>query len=74
MNNSAERWIESGAFEVLPEVISERYTTIETIDRYIFCENKVLRHEKHLISIYRLCLLMVIPLFYHKIWVRHLNR
>ena len=30
----------------MPEVISERYTTIETIDRYIFCENKVLRHEK----------------------------
>jgi len=42
----AQAWIESGVFEVLPEVVSERWTNIETIDRYIFCENKVLRYEK----------------------------
>ena len=42
----AQAWVESGVFEVLPEIISERYTIIETIDRYVFCENKVLRHEK----------------------------
>lgn len=42
----AEAWVESGVFEVLPEIISERWTTIETIERYIFTENKLLRHEK----------------------------
>lgn len=41
----AKAWIEQGIFEVMPEIISERWTNIETIERFIFCENKILRHE-----------------------------
>lgn len=42
----AKAWIEEGVFEVLPEIVSERWSVIETIERYVFCENRVLRHEK----------------------------
>lgn len=42
----AEAWVETGVFEVLPEIISERWTVIEKIDRYVFCENQVLLYEK----------------------------
>lgn len=42
----AEQWIEQGIFEVIPEVVSTRWTNIETIERYLFCQNKVLKHEK----------------------------
>jgi len=45
-------WEKQGILEQPPQVINERKTTIETIERYRLCENKILDHKttsyKHL--------------------------
>jgi hypothetical protein len=41
-----ELWNEQNFIEQAPIVIETRKTVIETIERCIFCENKILRHDK----------------------------
>jgi hypothetical protein len=40
-----DMWNQQGFIEQAPVVVDERNTTIETIDRYIICEDKILKEE-----------------------------
>ena len=39
-------WEERQLIEQMPAIIEERYTNIDTIDHYYFCQNKILSHTK----------------------------
>lgn len=42
----SDMWYDAGYSEQIPAVLDERYTMLETIDKYTFTGNEVVKHEK----------------------------